>query len=81
MIRIDGVSAALLRIHLRRSRLQPEFAFEFLAFAGFLGSPGGAAELEASEGIASALAETSASDSMVFSWGTPVLHFKLNQTR
>lgn len=54
----------------RRSQLRPEFAFEFLAFAGFLGSLGAGAELEVSEGIGGALAETSASDSMVFSIST-----------
>jgi hypothetical protein len=54
----------------RRSRLRPEFAFEFLAFAGFLRSLGSGAELEVSEGIAGALAETSSSDSMVFSIST-----------
>ena len=54
----------------RRSQLRPEFAFEFLAFAGFLGSLGGGAELEVSEGVASALKETSVSDSLVFSIST-----------
>lgn len=54
----------------RRSQLRPEFAFEFLAFTGFLGSLEGGAELEVSEGIAGALAETSPSDSMVFSIST-----------
>jgi hypothetical protein len=54
----------------RRSQLRPDFAFEFLAFAGFLESLGGGAELEVSEGIAGAFAETSASDSMVFSIST-----------
>jgi hypothetical protein len=54
----------------RRSQLRPEFAFEFLAFAGFLGTLGGGAELEVSEGIAAALEETSASDSLVFSIST-----------
>jgi hypothetical protein len=54
----------------RRSRLRPEFAFEFLAFAGFLGSLGGGAELEVSEGITAALAEAPAPDSLVFSLST-----------
>ena len=54
----------------RRSQLRPEFAFEFLAFAGFLGSLGGGAELEVSEGMAAALEETSVSDSLVFSIST-----------
>ena len=54
----------------QRSQLRPDFALEFLAFAGFLGSLGVGAELEVSEGIAGALAETPASDSMVFSIST-----------
>jgi hypothetical protein len=54
----------------RRSHLRPEFAFEFLAFAGFLGSLGSGAELEVSERIDAALAETSGSDSLVFSLST-----------
>ena len=54
----------------RRSRLRPEFAFEFLAFAGFLGSLGSGAELEVSDGIEAALGETSGSDSLVFSIST-----------
>lgn len=51
----------------RRARLRPEFAFEFLAFAGFLGSLGGGAELEVGEALSAALAEAPASDSLVFS--------------
>jgi hypothetical protein len=54
----------------RRSQLRPEFAFEFLAFAGFLGSLGGDAELEVSEGVATALEESSVTDSLVFSIST-----------
>ncbi len=55
----------------RRSRLRPEFAFEFLAFAGFLGSLGGGdAELEVSEGVTTALEESSVTDSLVFSIST-----------
>ena len=54
----------------RRSQLRPEFAFEFLAFAGFLGSLGGGAELEVSEGMAAALEESPVSDSLVFSIST-----------
>ena|ERR1017187_1928026 len=54
----------------RRSELRPEFAFEFLAFAGFLGSLGGDAELEVSEGVATALEESSVTDSLVFSIST-----------
>jgi hypothetical protein len=54
----------------RRSRLRPEFAFEFLAFAGFLGSLGDGAEFEVGEKIDNALAETSSADSLVFSIST-----------
>jgi len=54
----------------RRSELRPEFAFEFLAFAGFLGSLGGGAELEVSEGVETALEESSVSDSLAFSIST-----------
>jgi hypothetical protein len=54
----------------RRSLLRPDFAFELIAFASFLGSVGGGADLAISEGIESALAETSLSDSLVFSIGT-----------
>jgi hypothetical protein len=54
----------------RRARLRPEFAFEFLAFSGFLGSLGGGAEIEIDEAIAAAMAETPASDSLVFSIST-----------
>ena len=63
----------------RRSQLRPEFAFEFLTFAGFLGSLGGGAELEVSEGVETALEESSVSDSLVFSistglWSSDVDH-------
>jgi hypothetical protein len=51
----------------RRSRLRPEFAFEFLAFAGFLRSLGDGAECEVTEAIGAALAEAPISDSLVFS--------------
>jgi hypothetical protein len=54
----------------RRWQLRTEFAFEFLAFASFLGCLGNGAELEVSEGVAGALAESSASDSLVFSIST-----------
>ena len=54
----------------RRSSLRPDFAFELVAFASFLGSVGRGADLAISEGIESALAETSDSDSLVFSIGT-----------
>src|ERR1035438_9771735 len=54
----------------RRSRLRQEFAFEFLAFAGFLGSWGDGAELEVSEAIGAAIAESPVSESLVFSIST-----------
>jgi len=54
----------------RRSRLRPEFAFEFLAFAGFLHSLGDGVECAVSEAIAAALAEAPVSDSLVFSIST-----------
>ena len=41
----------------RRARLRDEFAFEFLAFARFLGAVGPGAELQVHEGIGAALAE------------------------
>ena len=53
-----------------RSRLRPEFAFEFLAFAGFLHSLGGGVECALSESITAALAEAPATDSLVFSIST-----------
>jgi hypothetical protein len=49
----------------RRSSLRPEFAFEFLAFAGFLGAVGKGGETAVHEGISSAVAETAASDALV----------------
>jgi hypothetical protein len=51
----------------RRSRLRPEFAFEFLSFARFLGSVEAGAELHVHEAITAAIAETRDSDSIVFS--------------
>jgi hypothetical protein len=51
----------------RRSGLRPEFAFEFLAFATFLGSVNPSAGLEVHERLGAALAETEPSDSLVFS--------------
>lgn len=50
-----------------RPILRPDFAFELVAFASFLGSVGGGANLAISEGITTALAETPPSDSLVFS--------------
>jgi hypothetical protein len=54
----------------RRSRLRPEFAFEFLSFASFLGSVYAGAELRVHDAIAAAIAETRDSDSLVFSIGS-----------
>ena len=54
----------------RRARLRQEFAFEFLAFSGFLGCLKAGAEFEVSEAISAALAETPASDSLVISIST-----------
>ena len=57
----------------RRSRLRPEFAFEFLAFASFVGSVAGETDMEIHNHLAAALAETPASDSLVFSIATGLL--------
>jgi hypothetical protein len=54
----------------RRTRLRPDFAFELVAFASFLGSAADGANLAITEGIECALAETSPSDSLVFSIGS-----------
>lgn len=54
----------------RRARLRPEFAFEFMAFANFLGSAGAQVGLEIHNRLDAALAETAPSDSLVFSIGT-----------
>ena len=51
----------------RRALLRPDFAFELVAFASFLGSLGESAGLALSEGITAALAETPDTDSLVFS--------------
>ena len=50
-----------------RSRLRPEFAFEFLAFASFLGAIGESAAITVQDRIAAAIEESSAADSLVFS--------------
>jgi hypothetical protein len=50
-----------------RSRLRPEFAFEFLAFASFLGAIGESAAITVQDRITAAIEESSASDSLVFS--------------
>ena len=59
--------------------LRDEFAFEFLAFARFLGSVSAGAELQVHEAIASALAEPNRTDTLVFSissglWPSSDLH-------
>ena len=50
-----------------RSRLRPEFAFEFLAFASFLGAVGEAAAITVQDRITAAIKESPAADSLVFS--------------
>ena len=50
-----------------RSRLRPEFAFEFLAYASFLGAISESAAITVQDQITAAIAESSASDSLVFS--------------
>ncbi len=54
----------------RRGRLREEFPFEFLAFTSFLGSTAVSAGQEIHDRVAAAVAETSDSDSLVFSIGT-----------
>ncbi|MBZ5617325.1 MAG: hypothetical protein LAQ69_01140 [Acidobacteriia bacterium] len=54
----------------RRSRLRPEFAFEFVAFASFLGCIGPGADLPIHDMIVGAIAETDPSDALVFSIST-----------
>src|SRR6266496_194179 len=49
----------------RRRRLRDEFAFEFLAFARFLGAISEGAELQVHDAIASALAEKDPSKNLV----------------
>jgi hypothetical protein len=51
----------------RRSHLRDEFAFEFLAFARFLGSLSAGAELQVHDAIASAIADQLDSKTLVFS--------------
>jgi len=51
----------------RLSRLRDEFAFEFLAYARFLGSLSAGAELQVHDAIASAIAEPHDSNTLVFS--------------
>ncbi len=51
----------------RRGRMREEFAFEFVAFASFLGCLGAGADLAVHDRITAALGETGESDSLVFS--------------
>jgi hypothetical protein len=57
----------------RRDRLRAEFAFEFLAFARFLGLVTGGAELEVHDAVAAAVAESAASTTLVFSISSGLL--------
>jgi hypothetical protein len=54
----------------RRLRLRAEFAFEFVAFASFLGCIGAGADLSIHDWIAGAIAETDPSDALVLSIST-----------
>ncbi len=54
----------------RRSELREDFAFEFLAFAHFLGSVSAAAELQVHDAIATAIGEYRDPHSLVFSIST-----------
>jgi len=54
----------------RRSRLRAEFAFEFVAFASFLGCIAPGADLPVHDWIAGAIAETDPSDALVLSIST-----------
>jgi hypothetical protein len=53
-----------------RARLRPDFAFEFLAFARFLGAVDAGAELQVHDAIAAALIEVPQTDALVFSLST-----------
>ena len=53
-----------------RARLRPDFAFEFLAFARFLGAIGESAAMTVHDRMAAAIEETSDADSLVFAVGT-----------
>jgi hypothetical protein len=50
-----------------RPRLRPEFAFEFLAFASFLGAIGESAAITVQDRITAALQDSPPPDSVVFS--------------
>jgi hypothetical protein len=51
----------------RRARLRDEFAFEFISFCRFLNALSAGAEFQVHEAIAAAMAETPASDPLIFS--------------
>jgi hypothetical protein len=51
----------------RRSHLRDEFAFEFLAYARFLGSLSAGAELKVHDAVASAIADPRDSKTLIFS--------------
>lgn len=57
----------------RRAALREEFAFEFLAFARFLGSISGGDELQVHEAMSAAIASEKASTSCVFSFSSGLL--------
>ena len=54
----------------RRSHLRNEFAFEFLAFARFLGAVSAGAELQVHDAMAAAIVDESDSKALVFSFGS-----------
>ena len=51
----------------RRAHLRPDFAFEFLAFARFLGAVNSGAELQIHDGIEAAIHAAGAAETLVFS--------------
>jgi hypothetical protein len=52
---------------IRRSHLRDEFAFEFLAYARFLGSLSAGAELQVHDAIAAAISDPRDSKTLIFS--------------
>jgi hypothetical protein len=51
----------------RRAKLRPDFAFEFLSFARFMGAAGAGAELQIHDGVAAGITAADAPDTLVFS--------------
>jgi hypothetical protein len=51
----------------RRASLRPDFAFEFLSFARFMGAAGAGAELQIHDGVAAGISAAGATDTLVFS--------------